>query len=498
MKRVSGDKRILIAEDDPISRKILKTTLVKRDFEVTVAKDGLEAWELLKKKGSPQLAILDWMMPNMDGLEVCNKVRSKWKSDKEYKYIIFLTTKGQKEDISKGLSAGADDYVTKPFDLQELMARIHVGLRIIGLKNSLEKHIEKLKELDQFKSDFISTVSHELRTPIAIMRGGVSLCLDGIAGELNSKQQDILNDTLENIDRLNRLVTDLLDVSKIEAGKLSIRRSSVDLKKIAEKIKRDFLSQISEKGLQFILDISEKPLLAYLDKDRIIQIFTNLVSNSIRFTEEGSITLKIEDDDRYIKCAVSDTGVGISKENIPKLFSKFEQFGRVEGPGYKGTGLGLTITEALVNKHGGTIRVDSEFGKGTCFHFTLEKIPFPTIMVVDDSEKIVDLIKRFLKIKGYNSFGVFNGRIAVEKAVTERPAAIIIDLMLPELNGYEVIEELKKNKKTADIPVIIVSGCEVDYDHIERINSKLKISVLEKPINYEKLTALVENIAVQK
>ena len=182
--------RILIAEDDYISRRFLEATLQKKGYDVKVTSDGNEAWQELKKKSAPQVAVLDWMMPGLDGINVIKKVRKKRGSP--YIYVILLTAKGRKEDIAAGLEAGADDYVTKPFDSKELHARVKVGLRMVDLHNRLGDHVKRLKEFDQLKTDFLSTVSHELRTPIAVMRGGVSLCLDGVAGEVTEMQRDIL------------------------------------------------------------------------------------------------------------------------------------------------------------------------------------------------------------------------------------------------------------------------------------------------------------------
>lgn len=493
MEKFGKGEKILIAEDDPISRKVLCTALQKRDFKVNAVENGLEAWEVLKKRNAPQLVILDWMMPEMDGVEVCRRVRNKKSSD--YIYIIFLTAKGQRDDFSEGMSAGADDYITKPFDSQELIARIKVGQRIINLESQLTSHIQKLKELDKLKDDFISMVSHELKTPIAVMRGGISICLDGVAGKLTDKQEDILTDFMENINRLNRLVTDLLDVSKIEAGKLSIQRSSFNLCSVAKKIRRDCSPTVSEKGLQFDLDIPENELNIFADKDRVIQIFTNLVSNSLRFTSEGEICLGIKNQKKFIQCWVSDTGVGIAKENLSKLFSKFEQFGRTDGPGYKGTGLGLTITRALVEKHGGRIKVDSELGQGTTFSFTLKKTDFPTVLIVDDSKNMIDIIERVLGSKGYKSISAFDGKSALEQVKKSKPSLMILDIMLPEIDGYEVLEKLHQEK--IKIPTLIVSGNEIDYERLKQINGNGTLPVMDKPIDNDKLVSKVEGMLVQ-
>ncbi|MCJ7813584.1 PAS domain-containing sensor histidine kinase, partial [bacterium] len=257
------------------------------------------------------------------------------------------------------------------------------SLRDITKRKQAEKAIKeaniKLKKLDQLKSDFLNTVSHELRTPIAVMREGVSLCMDGVGGKVTKVQKGLLDDTLESIDRLDRLVTDLLDISKIEVGRIKLRKSSFDLCKIVQKIQKDYEPQAKNKGIQINVFLPLFPLMIFADEDKITQIFNNLVSNAIRYTKKGSIHIQVDEKKDEIECRVSDTGIGIATENIPKLFSKFEQIGRVEGPGYKGTGLGLAIVKGLVEKHGGRIWVKSELEKGSTFTFTIQKIPFPTI-----------------------------------------------------------------------------------------------------------------------
>src|SRR4030042_2308949 len=206
--------RLLIAEDDSITRSLLKSVMKKNGYDVVAARNGTEAWEAMNQEDAPRLALIDWMMPGMDGIELCSKIRET--KENRYVYIILVTARTRIEDMTEGLNAGADDYMTKPFNARELLARIKVGERILGLQNCLQENVQKLKALDHMKSDFISTVSHELRTPIAIMREAVSLCLDGLAGEITGEQEDLLNDALQNIDRLTRLVNDFLDVSKKE------------------------------------------------------------------------------------------------------------------------------------------------------------------------------------------------------------------------------------------------------------------------------------------
>lgn len=486
---------ILIAEDDLISRRLLETALMKQEHKVVVTCNGNEAWDAIKKPDAPQLAVLDWMMPGMDGVDICTKLKKC--NGGRFVYIILLTAKGRKDDIAVGLDAGADDYVTKPFSTRELFARVKVGARMIDLQNKLAQHVKKLQEFDKLKSDFLSTVSHELRTPIAVMKGGVSLVLDGVTGEINETQKDVLTDTLDNIDRLGRIVTDLLDVQKIEAGKMVLRRSVIDLCGLVQKTQRSFNPEAEKKRIRLKTNLPEGLLNVYVDSDKMTQIFTNLVSNALRFTEEGGeVIMSVKDGRDVIECGVSDTGIGISKENLTRLFSKFEQFGRIEGPGYKGTGLGLTIAKALVEIHGGKIWVESEPGRGTSFYFTIEKVANPKILLVDDEPKIIDIVKGFLKNENYQILEAYDGIEAVEKARHERLSLILLDMMLPGMSGYEVIGRLKQDRRTHDIPIIVNSAYHVDESRLRKVNENAVIPILKKPIEPELLQEKIREMLV--
>ena len=360
------------------------------------------------------------------------------------------------------------------------------------MEEELKQANEKLRRIDRMKSDFLSVVSHELRTPIAIMRQGVSLCLAGDAGDLTDTQREFLSITSENIERLARLVTDLLDISKIEAGKIKLRRASLDMCEVIKKIKISFQPNANEKGVHLILEIPEDSLTFFGDEDKLTQIFNNLISNALRYTKSGGrIVIKASEENDFIHCSVADTGVGIAKKDIPKLFSKFEQFGRVEGSGYKGTGLGLAIAKGLIEKQGGKIWIESELGKGTTFFFTLEKVPPPKILIVDDEPGVVNVVKQFLKGNGYQFLEANDGSTAIEMARTNEPSLVVLDLALPDMNGYQVIERLKQHEQTSDIPVLLLSGYAVDEERLEQIDSRTSFPFIPKPI---KLDVLCNNV----
>ncbi len=356
----------------------------------------------------------------------------------------------------------------------------------------------KLKRLDVLKTEFLSTVSHELRTPIAVIQEGIGLCLDGIAGSLTEKQRGILNRTLDHVQRLERLVGDLLDISKIEVGKMLLRRSSIDMVEIATDMALSYENQAKEKGVSIVSDVPDRPIKIYADRDKINQIFSNLMSNALRFTPEGGkITIRVEDGDRFVRCEVEDTGRGIAREDIPKLFKKFSQIGSSGEGEYQGTGLGLVIVKGLVEKHRGRIWVESEPGKGSKFIFTIKKIPFPKIMIVEDDDKIIDVIEKFLGVDDYRFIEARDGIEAIEIARKEFPDLIVLDMMLPEMNGYEVIGRLKQDNRTQAIPILITSAYRIDHERLHRFNLNAAIPILKKPIDPEQLRENVRELLVE-
>ena len=272
-------------------------------------------------------------------------------------------------------------------DLQGELTRLRVVLKdkewssrktsegIRTLYKELEQKNEELKKLDQLKSNFVSTVSHELRTPLSIIKEGVSLVLGGIPGDVNEKQRTMLRMAKENIDRLERIINDLLDISKIEAGRIEFRRTLIDFSGMVKNICAAWRTESSKKqqSLRVLLPIS--PINAYVDSDKVTQVLNNLISNAIKFTpQKGNITVELKDKGDQIEVSVSDTGIGVAEEDLPKMFSKFQQFGRISGPGQKGTGLGLAISREFIQLHRGDITLESELGKGSKFTFFLPKV----------------------------------------------------------------------------------------------------------------------------
>ena len=223
---------------------------------------------------------------------------------------------------------------------------------------------QKFKETMEIKSQFISMVSHELRTPLTAIKESIAIVLDGLAGTINEEQKDFLGAAKRNVDRLARLINDVLDFQKLESGRAVFNIHENDINEIVWEIQQAMAPLAKEKGLNFITEPDENLPLVKFDRDKITQVLTNLVDNAIKFTEEGSITIATSRRNNTIQVSVKDTGQEIKKEDIQKLFHKFEQLTKDRN---KGTGLGLAISKEIIEKHNGKIWAESKPGRGVTF-----------------------------------------------------------------------------------------------------------------------------------
>ncbi len=225
--------------------------------------------------------------------------------------------------------------------------------------------ITKRKQYEELKDEFIGTVSHELRTPLTVIREGASQIYDGLAGKILPAQKEILTMILQGIDRLAKIINDLLDVSRLESAQVQLHRVLCNMPEIVREMIRSFEGVATAKGIELGVETSGDRVEVYLDRDKFVQILTNLISNAIKFTTEGRVKVSIREVEGFVECKVADTGRGISGEDLPRVFEKFRQFQRVAGPGIKGTGLGLPICKKLVELHHGSITIDSYPLQGT-------------------------------------------------------------------------------------------------------------------------------------
>lgn len=235
------------------------------------------------------------------------------------------------------------------------------------------KKEESLKEQENQGFAFIAYVSHELKNPLAIIRDSLSMIVEGLFGQINREQQMLLETAQRNIDRLIRLTTDLLDMAKIKAGKMELKREEIAISLLIDEIITDYNREISKKKLTIKKEIPENIGLLWADKDKMTEVIVNLLNNAIKYTQPGgNITIKLFNTGNEIGFEISDTGEGIAKSDIVKLFNKFE---RIHAEKKEGTGLGLAITKDIVELHKGKIWVESELGRGSKFILLLPNEP---------------------------------------------------------------------------------------------------------------------------
>lgn len=512
-------------------------------------------------------------------------------------------------------------------------------LRVVGIEwHGQKSHLISIRDVserilfDRLKDDFISNVSHELRTPLTAMRESVSLIRDGILGAVTEEQKKFLAVCVRNADHLRRIVDTLLDISKIEAGKVKLAMKKADLAEIVSSSCDVLRPVAARKSLTLEAALPGKPMDAFVDRDRIAQVLNNLIGNAIKFTPSGGIRLAVSGNAERLECSVSDTGRGIAEEDLPSVFGKFQQFGPVADPENKGTGLGLAISREIVRMHRGDISVKSAIHQGSTFAFTLpaytpelevlnhlqnrildsreafvffcihlhetrilestigagwlDKVTrrihkilesgfksissihlepdrifltlemshgnglrpnrkllrgikeavfelgidseldfsygmsdFPqdgetpetvlnacldrlkhekterlnkTIMLVDDEKELTEATKTLLELIGYpNVLIANNGPEAFEMLGNRIPDLMILDMQMPYMTGYEVIGRLKEAHETKDIPILIMSGYEVETGQFLEYINRRAILTINKPANPEILKKMV-------
>ncbi len=341
--------------------------------------------------------------------------------------------------------------------------------QFLGIVTAL-RDITREVEADRAKTEFVSTVSHELRTPLTSIKGYIDLLYAGAAGPINEVQKRFMGIVKNNADRLTLLINDLLDISRIETGRLKLDMKAVDMVQVVGEVAESLRGQIEEKGLRLELTMPSQPIEVYGDRARLIQIVTNLLSNAYKYTDEGWIHLTVSMVEDNVRIDVADSGIGISLEDQTKIFERFYRADTPVVEGRGGTGLGLSITKDLIELHGGRIWVQSELGVGSTFTVLLpslqrkapvsmEKLTVGAkkILVVDDDRDIVSLLRYQLQARGYQVIVAATGDQAIRRAIEEQPSLITLDILLPDRNGFEVLRELKERQETAHIPVIVLS-----------------------------------------
>jgi signal transduction histidine kinase len=382
--------RILIVEDDPATIKLMEAQLGGEGYSVDSVRDGGQAAAKVAET-SPDLVLLDIMLPKKSGFEVCKQIKSSEATSSIP--VIMVTALTDMESRVKGIAVGADDFLSRPVDKAELVARVKSLLRIGNLNKELTKGLlsaresgEKLEmqqrvlksmstqlmQASHLKYEFIVSMSHALRTPLNVIIGFSEMLQDGLVGELNEKQEKYVQNIRESGRELHQLISHVVDVFKIDTGKVPLETTEFQLRDAIDSVLAAYESTALDKRITVTVKVAPDVLRICSDPQKLSTILDNLFSNAFMFTPDGGrVDITAEEQENQVRICVADSGCGLSPEDCERVFLEFYRVPGSSTPAGVGSGLGLAIAKKLVMMHGGEIWAESEEGAGARFIFTL-------------------------------------------------------------------------------------------------------------------------------
>ncbi len=529
--------RILVVDDEPdlehLIRQRFRHRIKNNEIHFDFASNGEEA--LAKLQGVPDgydVVLTDINMPIMDGLTLLENIK---KLHHFYKAVV-VSAYGDLANIRTAMNRGAFDFVTKPIDFADLEATINKTLNELSLikqgvlaRERLDSAIrakEHAEQSEKFKQQFLANMSHEIRTPMNSIVGVTNLL---VTSQLNDGQKKYLSVIRKSAENLLVIINDILDLSKIEAGKMEFEKTPFLVSDVLETVYHTLLFRAEEKKLEFKLDIKEDVPKALIgDPVRLSQILINLSGNAIKFTEKGSITVQVRvknknEENADVEFSVMDTGIGIPQDKLGKIFESFSQASSDTTRKYGGTGLGLTISKQLIELQGGAIQVTSTFGKGTNFSFHLiypigkaedvgksvvhetdvraEELRGLNILLVEDNpfnqmvavDTLTDLIKEI------NIDVAENGKVAIEKLLLKDYDLILMDVQMPEMDGFEATQKIRTTLPAPkrNTPIMAMTA-NVTNDEVEKCFESGMEHYISKPFAQQDLLNKIAQLTIWK
>lgn len=358
---------VLIVDDNPTNIKVVGLVLRPLRYKIVIATNGDQAIDMVERI-RPDLVLLDVMMPKLDGFEACRIIKSKEENDNIA--VIFMTALSDVEDVVKGFEAGGVDYITKPFNKEELISRVKTHIELKLTRDKLEKTTTHLTELNALKDKMFSVIGHDLRSPLSSVKMTLEF-LSETATTGNEELAETIGIIMQTTDEIFGLLENLLGWAKSQSGNLSLNKEEIKLEETIQNIYRLNKSNFDNKQITFTSKVKDEDV-AFADLNTLKVVLRNLLSNAIKFTPNNkTIEVLTEQLDDKIQILVRDTGVGIPKDKVDKLFNSNEHFTTYGTNQEAGSGLGLLLCKDFTERNNGKIWVESEEGKGSTFFIEL-------------------------------------------------------------------------------------------------------------------------------
>jgi len=358
------DSVILVVDDVQQNIQVVGTMLREAGYSIMPATSGMAALQRVQKK-LPDLILLDFMMPEMDGLEVCRRLKAD--SATQQIPVIFLTASNEMNHLVQALEAGAVDYVTKPFNPPELLARVRTHLELKHSRDVIVRYSEALRSLNDEKNEFMGIAAHDLRSPLGAVKGFAELILE--EGEMpRAELEGYLARIRDTAARMAEMVQKLLDANRIERGEMKLNLAPTDLAVLLHSAVESYRPRAAAKQQTIHLETEEASLMVLVDPQVTVQVLENLVSNAVKYSPPGkNIHVRLKRLPGAARCEVQDEGPGLSAEDQKKLFGKFARLSAKPTGGEDSTGLGLSIVKRMVEAMSGQVWCESQPGQGAMF-----------------------------------------------------------------------------------------------------------------------------------
>jgi two-component system, sensor histidine kinase len=506
---------VLNVNDSEAARYMTSLMLRRAGFEVLEAHDGNAALALAEKL--PDVVVLDVRLPDIDGFEVCRRIRANPKTAR-LKVLHTSATFVTLDKKVQGLEVGADGYLSQPFEMQELIATVQSLIRLSRAELGLHERAEQLLEASRRKDEFLAMLAHELRNPLSAINACLPLLTQReAANDRESRARDIVE---RQVLHLGKLVDDLLDVARVTQGKIELHPVVVDLGRLLERVATGAReTKASQRQQTVSLELrTAGPMLIHGDPTRLEQIFTNLLDNASKYTDSGGHIDVVaetyrEADRMWLRIIVKDSGIGMAPDSLSTIFGLFSQADVAIDRSRGGLGIGLTLVRTLVELHGGKVRASSGgLGTGSQFEVVLpilatdRREPTATarereasmvprrILVVEDNNDVRDGLVELCQMWGHEVLTASDGAAGLQIALEQRPDIAFVDIGLPALDGYEVARRIRTEADGKDLLLVALTGYGSREQKARAIDSGFDHHLV-KPVDTKQIHDFVADIA---